>query len=83
MEDGFVFEDGGGELAHLDVGLGDALGGADDILFAIQLGVSFLENFERLIVVGLCLSDSLKHLDRLNDLIMFLVGERVFQHGGR
>ena len=37
LQDGFVFEDGRGKLAHLHVGLGDALGRADDVLLAAQL----------------------------------------------
>jgi hypothetical protein len=35
-----------------------------------------------LIILGLCLSDRLKHLDRLEDLAMLLSRKRVFQHTG-
>ena len=71
LQDGFVFENGRGKLAHLHVGLGDALGGADDVLLAAQLGIGFLENLQRLIVLWLRLSDDFKHLNRLRQLGLF------------
>ena len=46
----------------------ERVGGAPDFL------VSFFEDFEGLIIVRLCLSYGLKHLDRLNDLTMLLFG---------
>ena len=46
----------------------EGIGGAADLL------VSFLEDFERLIIVRLCLNYDFKHLDRLNDLTMLLLG---------
>ena len=66
-----VFENGGGKLAHLHVGLGDALGGLDDVVFAAQLGVGLLEDFQRLIILRLRLSDDLEHLNRLRQLSFF------------
>jgi hypothetical protein len=42
--------------------------------------VGLPQNLERLIILGLCLSDRLKHLDRLEDLGMLLGRKRVFQH---
>ena len=39
-----------------------------------DLVVGFLQNLQRLIIVGLCLSDDLKHLDRLDDLTLLLLG---------
>ena len=71
LEDGFVFEDGGGKLAELDVSLGDAFGGADDVLLPAELGIGFLEDFQGLIVVRLRLSDDFKHLNRLRQLGFF------------
>jgi hypothetical protein len=71
MEDGFEFENGGGELAELDVGLGNAFGGLDDLFFHAELEVGFLEDFEGLIVLRLRLSDDLKHLNGLPQLGLF------------
>jgi hypothetical protein len=43
------------------------------LLWPADLVVRVLQDLERLIVVGLCLSNDLKHLDRLNDLRMLLL----------
>ena len=53
MEDALVFENGRGKLAHENIGVGNALAGGDDILFAAKLCVGFLKNFERLVVLRL------------------------------
>src|SRR5207244_11629681 len=45
-----------------------------------DFGVGLPQNLERLIILGLCLSNRLKHLDRLEDLAMLLRRKRVFQH---
>jgi type IV pilus assembly protein PilC len=45
-----------------------------------DFGVGLPQNLERLIILGLCSSDRLKHLDRLEDLGMLLGRKRVFQH---
>jgi hypothetical protein len=71
LEDGFKFEDGGGKLAEMDVGLGDAFGGLNDLLFNAELEVGLLEDFQGLIIVRLRLSDDLKHLNRLSQLGLF------------
>ena len=42
--------------------------------FTPDFRVRFLEDFERLIIVRLRLEDDLKHLDRLHDLRMLLLG---------
>jgi hypothetical protein len=75
LEDAFVLENRRRKLAHRHVGLGDALGGVDHVLFTTKLGVSFLENFEGLIVLRLRLSDHLEHLNRLRQLSLFAAGE--------
>ena len=46
LEDGFVFENGRGKLAHLHVGLGNALGSGDGFLLAAQFRIRFLEDFQ-------------------------------------
>ena len=71
LEDGFVFEDGRRKLAHLHVGLSDAFGRADHVLLPAQLGISLFENLQRLVVVGLRLSDDFEHLNRLSQLRFF------------
>src|SRR5438874_3272925 len=50
------------------------------VVVTSDFGVSLPQNLERLIILGLCLSDRLKHLDRLEDLAMLLRRKRVFQH---
>ena len=56
------------------ISLGQAPGGLEGIGRTANLLVSFLEDFERLIIVRLCLSYDLKHFNRLNDLTMLLLG---------
>src|SRR5437899_1583358 len=64
LQNAFIFEDGRGQLSHCDISLGNAFGGANDILLPAKLEVGFLKYFERLIVLGLRLSDDLEHLNR-------------------
>jgi hypothetical protein len=71
LENGFEFEDGRGKLAQLHVSLGDAFGSLDDFLFHAQLQISLFENFQRLIILRLRLSDDLEHLNRLPQLRLF------------
>ena len=42
--------------------------------------VRFPQNLKGLVILGLRLSDRLKHLDRLENLAMLLRRKRVFQH---
>ncbi len=58
----------------VEISLGQPARGLERIVRAPDLLVGFLEDFERLIIVRLCLSYDLKHLDRLNDLTMLLLG---------
>src|SRR5436853_554559 len=58
-------------LLQLHVSFGDAFGSLDDVRFAPEFGVSFLEDLERLIVLWLRLSDHLEHLNRLPQLRRF------------
>jgi len=67
----FVFQNRGGKLPHLDVRLGNPLGGAYNVRITAELRVGFLEDFQRLIVLRLRLSDDLKHLNRLHQLALF------------
>ena len=71
LEKGLILHDGGAELAELDVGLGDALGGVHHVLLQPQLHVGFLEDFQRLVVERLRLSDHAEHLNRLLQLRFF------------
>ena len=57
----------------VEISLGQTARGLERIVRAPDLLVGFLEDFERLIIVRLCLSYDLKHLDRLNDLTMLLL----------
>jgi hypothetical protein len=66
--------------ANTEIGFGQAARDAEAILVFAYFVVGLLEDLERLIVVGLCLSDRLKHLDRLYDLTMFFFRQGVFQH---
>ena len=68
LKDGFKFQDGGGKLAQLHVSLGDAFGSLDDLAFQAELQIGLLEDFQRLIILRLRLSDDLKHLNRLPQL---------------
>jgi hypothetical protein len=45
-----------------------------------KLTIPFLQDLKRLIIIGLRLSDDLKHLDGLNNLTALLLGKCVFQH---
>jgi len=67
----FIFQDRGRKLPHLYIRLGNALGRVDHFLFAPELGVGFLENFQRLTVIGLRLGNNLEHLNRLLQLSFF------------
>ena len=77
MEDTFVFENRGGKLAELDVSFGNALGRGDDRVLLVKLGVSFLEDFERLIIERLRLCDDLEHLNCLRQLSFFVRRQSV------
>ena len=66
-----IFQDCGRKLPHLHIRLGDALGRVDHILFAPELGVGFLENFQRLAIIGLRLGNNFEHLNRLLQLSFF------------
>ena len=73
LQNAFILQDGGGQLAQLHVGMGQPFGSRDQVPFASKLLVSFFENFQRLAVLWLRLSDDLKHLNRLRQL-GFLTG---------
>ena len=60
--------------AHVKIRFGQTARSPERIICAADLLVSFLEDFERLIIVRLCLNYDFKHLDRLNDLTMLLLG---------
>ena len=55
-----------------EISLGQFARNAQRLLRFAYFVVGILENLERLIVVRLCLSNDLKHLDRLDDLTMLL-----------
>jgi len=48
-----------------------------------DLKVGLLQDLQRLVIIGLCLSNGLKHLDGLENLAMLFVRQGVFQHSVR
>ena len=78
LKNALVFENRRGKLAHEDIGVSDAFAGGDDILFAIKLGVSLLENFQGLIVLRLGLGNDLEHFNCLSQLSLFVAGRLAY-----
>src|SRR3954471_10861348 len=53
LEDRFIFENGRGKLAHLNVRLRDPFGSLHHLLVAAEFGVGFFKDFQGLIITWL------------------------------
>ena len=72
MGEAFVFENGLGNLADFDIGLGETFRNVETFFFAAEFCIGLLQNLQRLIIVWLRFRDCLKHLDSAKKLLAFL-----------
>ena len=74
-QDLLAFEEGARVKAIRQVRIRQPAGHAHGVVLLADLDVGLLQNIERLAVVGLCLGDNLKHLDRLQNLRALFAGQ--------